>query len=349
MGRYLSGNGPLPQGDTEKGMSCIHIWYKHMNRLRLERILICLLLVLWMNGCWKEETHPLQATIALVNDVPITVEELLAVFPKEEEAVSDNGETMQGERRSLHRALLEQLIEKEMLLQEASRLKIHPTDLELGEKMEGLKDGMDEAAFSQLLIDQKVSRKDLEEATKNNLSIEKLLNQLFNEHSQETLRIPEEAVREYYDTNQEKWRVDEELKLRQIVVETEEEAEALRLSILNGADFLKSAVMHSQPSHIGDGGDLGYLERAETPIGFDSLFQTKVGEISQVIKTQFGYHIVKVEDRRPARIRSYEDVREKITQVLIEKKREALFGEWLKKLRQRTEVLINEELFKKYS
>lgn len=304
--------------------------------------------VLWTAGCWQKESDPFQATIALVNDAPITVADLLAVIPGHEKDPADASDPVHDEQVALSRALLDQLIEEKLLLQEAERLNIQLRPTEISDKISGIRDGMDDETFSIFLRDQQISREDLEAAMEKDLLIEKLLKRLIIEKPDESTSVTEESVRRYYEARKEDWWVEEELKLRQIVVDTPEEAESLHLSILNGADFLENARRYSKPSHNVEEGDLGYLQREATPLEFDPLYQMEIGEISQVIKTSFGYHIVRVEDRRPARIRSYEEVREQIYQKLLDQKRDAVFNDWMSKLRQRSEIRINEELLDKY-
>ena len=163
------------------------------------------------------------------------------------------------------------------------------------------------------------------------------------------LSISEKEMHQYFDKHHEEWRVDEQIKLRQIVVKTESEAEELRKTILDGADFAQTARLHSQFPQLGDGGDLGYLNHSEIPVEFDPLLKAELGSVSAVIPTPFGYHIVKIEGRLPARTLSFEEVREKIHQTLLEEKRELLFTQWIEKVRRTTEIKINEELLHKFS
>ena len=301
-----------------------------------------------MEGCWQKESTPGGATVALINEEAITVEELLELLPEEDPGVLDEKKSVvkNKERVALKTELLEQLIEKKMLLQEARRLGIHLTEREFKEKNVVFRNGLDDEAFSRFLADQNISREDWEKSTRENLLIEKLLLQLSENKG---ILVSAEEVRHYYESHSEEWQVGEQLKLRQIVVGTEEKAVAIRLSLLKGADFLETARIHSQQVHIEDEGGLGYLSRSEVPVEFDPLFKAKIGSISEVIKTPFGYHLVKVEDRRPERTLLFEETREKIYQALLNHKKEQVFSEWLEKLRHRTEVRINEELLKKFS
>lgn len=302
-------------------------------------------------GCWQKELPPRRATVALINDEAITVEELLALLPEEDQREGSGKKNVvkDKEREVLQRGLLEQLIEKRMLLQEARRLNIQLTEAEFEEKSAVFRNGMDEAAFSRFLADQNISRDSWEKATRENLLVEKLRAQLAEEKLDKELSVSPEEVRDYYESHLKEWQVDEQLKLRQIVVGTEEKAAAIRLSLLKGADFLETAKIHSQQVHVEDGEGLGYLSRSEVPVGFDPLFKAEIGSISEVIRTQFGYHLVMVEDRRSARTLSFEETKKKIYQALLDHKREQAFSQWLKKLRRHTEVRINEELLKKFS
>lgn len=300
---------------------------------------------LMLAGCQQQKATPLQATVALVNDEAVTLQELRAVIPQAEGNGTKEMTASDGDREELKRRLLDQLIERKMLLQEARRLKIELTEREVQQRFEEARDGRDEAAFSEFLTERKLTKEGWEKATRENLLIERLLNQLAGDQ----LSISEKEMRQYFEKHHEEWRVDEQIKLRQIVVKTESEAEALRKTILDGADFAQTARLHSQFPQLGDGGDLGYLNHSEIPVEFDPLLQAELGSVSAVIQTPFGYHIVKIEDRLPARTLSFEEVREKIHQALLEEKRELLFAQWIEKVRRTTEIKINEELLHKFS
>jgi len=305
-----------------------------------------LLPVLLLSGCRKPQPRMEDATLALVNGEVITAGDLIALLP-EEVPKPPGGKGVSEktpEREALQRELLDQIIEKKILLQEARKMNLHLSQAEFKEKSLFLKNGMDEKTFSRLLEEQGLSKKDWERATRENLIIEKLLSRLAQEAD---ISVAPEEVRAYYEAHREEWHVDEQLKLRQIIVETEEEAAAIRLSLLKGADFMETARIHSHQVHLNDEGGLGYLSRKEVPLEFDPLFQAEVGSISEVIKTPFGYHLVKVEGRRSARVLSFEETKEQISKALLGRQKEQAFSEWMKKRRKLTEVQINEALLKK--
>lgn len=314
------------------------------------RIFVLLPLVFLLDSCWKKEMDPQTATIAIVNDEIITVAELTALLPNDEEAQNQKNEKISaGEVEALRRGLLDQLIERKMLLLEAKRLDITLNETEITNQITLLMKGMDETRFFQYLSEQKIDREAWKKATQENLLIEKLLQQLANESDENALTVSKESVRAYYENNREQWHVGERLKLRQIIVDSEEKARALRQNLLQGADFDETARLHSILNQPKNGEAPAYVTREEVPAAFDPLFQNDVGLISEVIKTPFGYHLVKIEEKQPEQILPFKEVEEKLHQTLLNRKRERVYSEWIEKLRRRTEVRINEELLKTFS
>jgi len=301
--------------------------------------------LLLLSGCWQQKPSQMQATVALVNDEPITVQELQAAISETKDKDGKNIEASPEQKAELARRILEQLIQKKMLLQEARRLKIQLTDGEMQERLSEIREGLDEEAFLRSLAERNLSRESWEASARETLLIEKLLNQLVGDQ----ISLPEAELLAYYNTHLDDWKVPEQIKLKQILFQTESEAQAVQKSLAEGADFSEAARTHAQSLELGKDGDLGYRNAAQLPAEFEPLFNADIGSVSGVIKTPFGYHLVKLEDRQPARTLSFEDVKERIHQILLEEKREALFTRWFENIRRKTEVKINEELLHKLS
>ncbi|HLG21703.1 MAG TPA: peptidyl-prolyl cis-trans isomerase [Candidatus Manganitrophaceae bacterium] len=319
-----------------------------MDKRRLIRAIsgtLCLLLLLLSVGCRRQKPAPLLATVALVNDEAITFQELAALVSKVPSKEIKEDEATAEEKEELKKKLLEQLIERKMLLQEARRLKIQLTEGEVERKFEEIRDGKSKEAFLQFLSEQNITRENWEKTTKEDLLIEKLLNQLVDDQ----ISLTDGEMLQYYNAHAAEWRVPDQIKFRQIVVESQEEAETVLRSLMEGADFVETARSHSQFPDQEAQADSGYLSRSEIPEEFEPLFQAEIGSISPVIKTPFGYHLVKLEERRPARTLPFEESREKIHQILLEEKREVLFSRWIENVRRKTEVKINEELLRQIS
>lgn len=127
-----------------------------------------------------------------------------------------------------------------------------------------------------------------------------------------------EAARKLYDDAMKTMKPDEEVRARHILVEKEEEARAALERVRKGEDFAKVATELSRdPGSKPQGGDLGYFtqDRMVAPFA-EAAFKLKSGEVSEPVQTQFGWHIIKVEDKRTRPLPTFEEVREEIDAYL---------------------------------
>ena len=128
------------------------------------------------------------------------------------------------------------------------------------------------------------------------------------------VKVTEQDLRNTYNATLDNYRVDEEVQARHILLDDEDEAEDIREQLENGADFAELAREHSKDTGTAEsGGDLGSLTRGTLTAGFEAVeeaaFSLPVGQISDVIQSPVGYHIVEVTDRSPARVQTFEEVR----------------------------------------
>lgn len=145
------------------------------------------------------------------------------------------------------------------------------------------------------------------------------------------IRVGEDQVKEYYEDNLDSYKEKKQVKARHILFrvaedapkEEEERVKQKALSVLQearaGANFAELAEKHTEdPSGKGNGGDLGYFSSGQMVKSFeDAAFQLKKGEISDLVRTSFGYHILKVEDIREAKTKTLEEVRGQISSMLM--------------------------------
>ena len=141
--------------------------------------------------------------------------------------------------------------------------------------------------------------------------------------------ITPEAIQAEYDKQVAAIPDEDEVHARHILVSTEEDAKAIKAELDAGADFIELAKAKSiEPNAAQSGGDLGYFKRAVMVKPFaDAAFAMEVGAVSDPIQTQFGWHIIKVEDRRPAAKPTLEEMTQQIGQQLYVDKYRALFDE----------------------
>nr|WP_264357635.1 peptidylprolyl isomerase [Halothermothrix orenii] len=157
----------------------------------------------------------------------------------------------------------------------------------------------------------------------------------------EDVSVEESAVREYYDNNKENFKHGTQIKARHILVETEKEAREILNELENGADFGEMAKEYSTGPSSKNGGDLGYFGKGRMVPEFEeAAFALKVGQISDPVKTQYGYHIIKVEDKVEEGITPFDEVKDKIKNNLLQQKQQTAWNNFLKELRDKAEIEI---------
>lgn len=136
----------------------------------------------------------------------------------------------------------------------------------------------------------------------------------------------DDKMKAFYDETVKTMKPEEEVHARHILVPTEEEAKKALARIKAGEDFAKvAAEISKDPGSGKDGGDLGWFTRDRMVKEFgDVAFSLKPGEVSGIVKTQFGYHIIKVEDRRTKPIPAYDAVKDQLKSYLGRKAQQEL-------------------------
>jgi peptidyl-prolyl cis-trans isomerase C len=134
--------------------------------------------------------------------------------------------------------------------------------------------------------------------------------------------VSEADAKKFYDQQVGNAKAQEEVRARHILVESEDLAKQLHGRITKGEDFVALAKEHSKdPGSKDDGGDLGYFGKGQmVPVFEETAFGLKAGEVSTPVKSQFGWHIVKVEDRRARGAPPFDSIKERIIASMIHRK-----------------------------
>jgi len=155
--------------------------------------------------------------------------------------------------------------------------------------------------------------------------------------------VTEDEIRSYFDENRERLGQPEQVRARHILVETEEQAKELKERLEAGEDFAALAKEHSiDRGSAARGGDLGWFGRGVMVEPFEkAAFSLKPGEVSDPVQTDFGYHLILVEERREAREAVLdEETRSAIEDQLRAEKLSQRIPEWLNELRSNADVEI---------
>jgi peptidyl-prolyl cis-trans isomerase C len=159
--------------------------------------------------------------------------------------------------------------------------------------------------------------------------------------------VSESELKDFYIGHREKFKISEAIKVDQILVRTESEAREVLEDLKKGADFSTLAKERSLDPSRRNGGQMGWLERRVMDPDFaNAAFTLTEFEISGVVHTKFGYHIIRVDDIRPAEYAEYETVKERIKNEIERKQKRELIIQIKKDLRKNSMIGINEENLK---
>ncbi len=142
-------------------------------------------------------------------------------------------------------------------------------------------------------------------------------------------QVGEGAAKTYYDDQVKGLKPEEEVQARHILVESEDKAKEIAEKIKGGADFAQLAKENSKdPGSKDDGGMLGFFSRGQMVPQFEeAAFKLKTGELSAPVKSKFGWHIIKLESRREKKPPSFEEVKDRLVNAMIQSKAKAVATE----------------------
>lgn len=251
----------------------------------------------------------------------------------------------------------QQITSTEVLYEQAKKEKLLPTDEEVKKSFDELKKAIDaDANYKKALKDAGIDDEFLKEQQRKDLACQK-----YKENFLKQTKVTDEDMKKYYDENKSQFYRDE-VKASHILISTKdknqkdlsekdkkkakEKAEALLKRAKAGEEFAELAKENSEDTGSAEnGGDLGFFGKGKMVEEFEkAAYALKVGEISDLVESQFGYHIIKVTDKVNEQT-PFEDVKEKIKDTLIEKK----YNENVTKLVKDAKVDKNEDIIKKIS
>ena len=137
--------------------------------------------------------------------------------------------------------------------------------------------------------------------------------------------VTDQAMHKVYDDAAKQMSEEQEVRARHILVEKEDEAKAIAADIKKGADFAEIAKQKSKDPGASEGGDLGYFTKDQmVPEFAEVAFKLEKGQVSDPVKTQFGWHIIKVEDKRKRQLPEFDKVKDQI-ETFVQRKAQVEF------------------------
>jgi foldase protein PrsA len=269
-----------------------------------------------------------------------TMAVLLSFALKKDEAVAKfNGEAISKD--DLYNKMVElygpatvnQLIADKIVASEAKKQKITITDSEMNKEVDVFKESYgNEEAFNQALLSNNTTLEMLKTEIKNYLMMRKLI--------EPEIKITEEEMKTYFEENKDSFSEAEQIKASHILVADEKTANEVKLKLTNGGDFAELAKEYTTDESSKElGGELDYFPKGSMVPEFEDVaFTLAVDQISDPVKSEYGYHIIKVEDKKEAKEANYDESKDVIKATLVDQKIESEYPTWLEKKKKSYDI-----------
>ncbi|OGP59068.1 MAG: hypothetical protein A2162_03060 [Deltaproteobacteria bacterium RBG_13_52_11b] len=289
-------------------------------------------------GCGPWEGGLPENVVARINQEQVALEDFDREF---REQILEPGKEVTGKSLGdLKKAYLDQMVERKILVQEARRTGITVSPEELNQAIAEIRKDYSEREFGERIGSKGMTLEGWKVRLEEKLLAEKMMRNASHFRG----KIDDKEALLYYEAHRASFQLPQGVRVRQIVVADGEEAIQLLKRLKKGERFEKLASEKSLGPEKVNGGDLGYFSPGERPPEFDTVFAMDVGAISEVIKSPYGYHIFKLEEKTESRQVPFEEAQAGILLELGRMKGDVEYREWLRGLREKSKVVINKKL-----
>jgi len=278
-----------------------------------------------------DEKDPKQQKVAEVNGSAITQGEMDQEMGRYEQQLKMAGQTATPEQvGEVREKVLKGLVDRELLAQQTKKLGIATSDAEVDEQMATLKKRFsNEAQFADALTKMNLTEVQLKDELRQDKAIRKMIDQ----EVAGKVTLTDQDVKAFYDGHPEFFKTSEMVRASHILIKVDPKASeadkakarerilVIQKKVQEGGDFAALAKESSECPSSENGGDLDYFERGQMVGPFEeTAFSLKPGTVSDIVETQFGYHIIKVTDKKEPGVTPYEEIKDKIQQHLKQQK-----------------------------
>jgi parvulin-like peptidyl-prolyl isomerase len=293
--------------------------------------------------------------IAVVNEDIITLSGFNAAFEPYRKNIEENyqGKDKEAVLKQARESFLQRLIDNMLIEQEAKKTSVGMV-IKDEEVMEVIKDMLakDKSTMDDFL--KKLAREGNSlESVKKEIRNQIMRMRLLRREIKAKIVVSDEEIGEYYNKNRQNYEGKEAVRIKQILlllppqankimrIKVQDQTNNLRKRIMNGEPFELLAVKYSQGSEAKQGGDVGFIERGVIIPEVESIaFSLPVGQISEVIESSVGFHIVMVVDKRGAGLKPIAAVREEIKAKIEDEKLDKRYEEWITAIRKKSHIEI---------
>ena len=308
--------------------------------------------ILFLHGPTSSSEAVVDRVVAVVNQEIITLSEVeKRVPPVKEEIVTRDRLEKQERIQGVWREVLERLIEEKLIDQEVKKSGVKVSSKEVEAAVEEVKrrNGATQEELERALAVEGLTLETYKKQIEKSIQRQRLINL--------SVKVEEKAgendLREFYQKNLSRYRTNETYRPAQILFiipkeATPEEIRGIRKKCQNvlerirkGEDFGEMALLYSEDTSNRDHGDLGYFKKGELlPVFEREALRLKVGEVSGIIRTEFGFHIIKLLDRKGTDPPPFEEIVERVKVDYYDGEMEKAFRQYLSTLKEKAVIEI---------
>lgn len=315
------------------------MFFKPKAAVVLMAVLILVVMFIF-SGSMTGETIPDDAVVR-VNDSFVTAHDYEGLVQryvqhyKNMYGVDLESPEMNQQLLQLQDMILQQLIINSLLLQIASQMEIVVTEEDIDqEAQEIMMNFPDAESFSLALEQSGYTMEEFREDMKTQVITRRLEDILFDPDA-----VAQEDVEEYYQMNKDYWSEEEMVHAAHILVETEEQALDLENYLEEGHSFQELAGQYSLCPSGSEGGDLGFFARGQMVIPFEeAAFQLAVGEVSGPVATDFGWHLITLNERKDAVEYTFQEIQDEVYAHYLEWKKQEVTGVYLEQAMEEAHI-----------
>ena len=198
------------------------------------------------------------------------------------------------------------------------------------ETAEGKKEMLDTMVVRELIMQQAkkdgIDKSDAVAAKLEDLKKRVIVEAFLKKKVEESAQVSDAELQDFYKKNQDKFKTGDQIRASHILMKSESEAQEVDKQLKGGAKFEDLAKSHSIDGAAAKGGDLGWFGRGSMLPDFEKVaFGLKEGQTSGIVKTKFGYHIIKLTGKRAAGVRSLDEVKDQIRAAIVPEKQQETF------------------------
>ena len=312
-------------------------------------LLIALVLAFAALPAIADQKQATEGKVATVNDVVITQAQFDMEMGRVQERFRQSGRSPgQPELAQIRQAVLDNLVARELLYQESKKKGFKGNQEEVDGQLKALKGRFpSEAEFQTALTKMNITEAALRSQIEQDIAIRQFINDTFFDK----VSVSEAEIKAYYGNHPQLFTKPEQIRASHILIKVEPQADAMQKDkarktlkmvqekLQKGEDFGALAKEYSQGPSSPKGGDLGFFGRGQMVKPFeDKAFSMKTGEVSDIVETRFGYHLIKVTDKQPGSKVAYAEVKERLGQHLKQQKVQQEIGAHVEKLRADAKV-----------